>query len=109
MFALPLATFANTPWVRANSEQLQGEWVDESKAGAALKGIPFAVVPLTLMPIGHLLGDPRAGLTVIQTATLAFLLPILLVGVLMSISLANQLAKDQGLSSGAGQALLPGT
>ena len=58
--------------------------------------LALAVVPLTLMSIGRLLGDPRAGLTVIQTATLVVSLPILLVGVLMSVSLVKQLAKDHG-------------
>jgi len=40
---------------------------------------------------------------------LVILLPILLVDVLNSISLANQLVKDQGLSSDAGHALSTGT
>lgn len=65
--------------------------------------LALAIVPLTLMSIGRLLGDPRAGLTIIQTATLVVSLPILLVGVLMSVSLVKQLAKDHGSASGAGQ------
>ena len=40
--------------------------------------------------------SPGAGLTVIQTATLVVSLPILLVGVLMSVALVKQLAKDHG-------------
>ncbi|MEE8528004.1 MAG: BCCT family transporter [Gammaproteobacteria bacterium] len=58
--------------------------------------LALAVVPLTLMFIGRLSGDPRAGLTVIQTATLVVSLPILVVGVLMSISLMKQLRNDHG-------------
>ena len=60
--------------------------------------IALAVVPLTLMFIGRLTGDPRAGLTVIQTATLVVSLPILIVGVLMSVSLLKQLRKDHELA-----------
>lgn len=58
--------------------------------------VALAVVPLTLMFIGRLADDPRAGLTVIQTATLVVSLPILVVGVLMSVSLLKQLRIDQG-------------
>jgi BCCT family betaine/carnitine transporter len=58
--------------------------------------IALAVVPVTLMFIGRFSGDPRAGLTVIQTATLVVSLPILVVGVLMSISLLQQLRYDHG-------------
>ena len=58
--------------------------------------IALAVVPVTLMFIGRLTGDPRAGLTVIQTATLVVSLPILVVGVLMSVSLLKQLRSDYG-------------
>lgn len=56
----------------------------------------LAIVPLTLMLAGRVTGDPRAGLTVIQTATLVVSLPILLIGVLMSISLLKQLRADLG-------------
>jgi BCCT family betaine/carnitine transporter len=59
--------------------------------------IALAVVPVTLMFIGRFSGDPRAGLTVIQTATLVVSLPILIVGVLMSVSLLKQLRKDYEL------------
>jgi hypothetical protein len=56
--------------------------------------VALAVVPVTLMFIGRFSGDPRAGLTVIQTATLVVSLPILIVGVLMSVSLLKQLRED---------------
>ncbi len=58
--------------------------------------IALAVVPVTLMFIGRFTGDPRSGLTVIQTATLVVSLPILLVGILMTISLLRQLRLDHG-------------
>ncbi len=58
--------------------------------------VALAVVPLILMFIGRLADDPRAGLKVIQTATLVVSLPILVVGVLMSVSLLKQLRIDQG-------------
>jgi len=58
--------------------------------------IALAVIPVTLMFIGRFSGDPRAGLTVIQTATLVVSLPIIVVGVLMSISLLQQLRYDHG-------------
>ena len=58
--------------------------------------VALAVVPVTLMFIGRFSGDPRAGLMVIQTATLVVSLPILVVGVLMSVSLLKQLRKDHG-------------
>jgi len=56
--------------------------------------VALAVVPLTLMFAGRLADDPRAGLTVVQTATLVVSLPIIFVGVLMSISLFKQLRVD---------------
>ena len=62
--------------------------------------IALAVVPLTLMSIGRLTGDPRAGLRVIQTATLVVSLPILIVGILMSVSLVKQLTSDHGAAEG---------
>lgn len=58
--------------------------------------IALAIVPVTLMFVGRLTGDPRSGLTVIQTATLVVSLPILLVGVLMTVSLLRQLRLDHG-------------
>jgi BCCT family betaine/carnitine transporter len=58
--------------------------------------LALAVVPVTLMFIGRFSGDPRAGLTVIQTSTLVVSLPILVVGILMSISLLQQLRYDHG-------------
>lgn len=57
--------------------------------------IALAIVPVTLMFTGRLTGDPRSGLTVIQTATLVVSLPILLVGMLMSVSLLKQLREDR--------------
>lgn len=54
----------------------------------------LAVIPLTLMFAGRLADDPRAGLRVVQTATLVASLPILFVGVLMSYSLLKQLRLD---------------
>ena len=54
----------------------------------------LAVIPLTLMFVGRLTGDPRTGLTVIQTATLAVSLPLLLIGLLMAIALIRQLRAD---------------
>jgi BCCT family betaine/carnitine transporter len=56
----------------------------------------LAVVPLTLMFVGRITGDPRAGLTVIQTATLVVSLPILFIAVLMSVALMKQLRADHG-------------
>jgi BCCT family betaine/carnitine transporter len=50
--------------------------------------LALAVLPLTLMFIG--------GLTVIQSATLIVSLPLLAVGVLMSVSLVKQLREDCG-------------
>ena len=58
--------------------------------------IALAVVPVTLMFIGRFSDDPRTGLTVIQTATLVVSLPILVVGILMSVSLLKQLREDHG-------------
>ena len=58
--------------------------------------VALAVVPLTLMFAGRLADDPRAGLTVVQTATLVVSLPIIFVGVLMSVSLFKQLRVDHG-------------
>jgi BCCT family betaine/carnitine transporter len=54
----------------------------------------LAVIPLTLMFAGRLADDPRAGLTVVQTATLVASFPILFVGILMSVSLLKQLRAD---------------
>jgi BCCT family betaine/carnitine transporter len=54
----------------------------------------LAVIPLTLMFAGRLTGNLRAGLTVVQTATLVVSLPIIFVGVLMSVSLLKQLRAD---------------
>lgn len=54
----------------------------------------LAITPLTLIFAGRLTGDPRAALTVVQTATLVVSLPILFVGVLMSVSLLKQLRND---------------
>ncbi len=54
----------------------------------------LAVIPLTLMFAGRLADDPRAGLKVVQTATLVASFPILFVGVLMSVSLLKQLRTD---------------
>jgi BCCT family betaine/carnitine transporter len=54
----------------------------------------LAVIPLTLMFVGRLTGDPRTGLTVIQTATLVVSLPLLLIGLLMAIALVRQLRAD---------------
>lgn len=48
----------------------------------------LAILPLTLMFIG--------GLTVIQSATLVVSLPLIVVGVLMSVSLCKQLQQDHG-------------
>jgi BCCT family betaine/carnitine transporter len=48
----------------------------------------LAVLPLTLMFVG--------GLKVVQTATLLASLPLLVVGLVMSVSLIKQLAKDHG-------------
>ena len=56
--------------------------------------IALAVIPLTLMFVGRLTDDPRTGLTVIQTATLAVSLPLLLIGLLMAIALIRQLRAD---------------
>jgi BCCT family betaine/carnitine transporter len=50
--------------------------------------LALAVLPLTLMFIG--------GLKVIQSATLIVSLPLILVGVLMSVSLVKQLEADHG-------------
>ena len=62
MFVLPLATFADTPRVRANGEQLEGVWVDETQSVAAFKGIPFAAPPVGELrwraPLAH---QPRSG------------------------------------------------
>lgn len=55
--------------------------------------IGLAVVLLTLLFLGPWTDDSRAGLTVIQTATLVVSLPILVVGVLISVSLLKQLRK----------------
>jgi BCCT family betaine/carnitine transporter len=60
--------------------------------------IALAIVPVTLMFTGRLTGDPRSALTVIQTSTLVVSLPILAVGILMSVSLLKQLRRDHGLS-----------
>ena len=48
----------------------------------------LAILPLTLMFIG--------GLTVVQSATLVVSLPLIVVGVLMSVSLVRQLQQDHG-------------
>jgi BCCT family betaine/carnitine transporter len=48
----------------------------------------LAILPLTLMFIG--------GLTVVQSATLVVSLPLIAVGVLMSVSLVRQLQQDHG-------------
>jgi para-nitrobenzyl esterase len=36
----------NNPLLRANAEQLEGQWTDESKTVAVFKGIPFAEPPV---------------------------------------------------------------
>jgi BCCT family betaine/carnitine transporter len=58
--------------------------------------IALALLPLTLMAISQRLDNPRAGLKVIQTATLVASLPLLVVGVFMSVSLVRQLQRDWG-------------
>ena len=50
--------------------------------------LALAVLPLTLMFVG--------GLKVIQSATLIVSLPLVIIGVLMSVSLVKQLKKDHG-------------
>ncbi len=54
----------------------------------------LAIIPLTLLFVGRLTGDARAGLTVMQTASLVVSLPILFIGVLMSAALMKQLRAD---------------
>ena len=54
----------------------------------------LAVIPLTLLFAGREAEDPREALRVVQTATLVASLPILFVGVLMSVSLLKQLRLD---------------
>lgn len=58
--------------------------------------LALALLPLTLMAIGQRLDDPRSALKVVQTATLAVSFPILIVGVLMSVSLVRELRHDGG-------------
>ena len=90
-------TYDSASYILASSATRRLEAGDDpSRWHRLFWALALAVVPLTLMSIGRLLGDPRAGLTVIQTATLVVSLPILLVGVLMSVSLVKQLAKDHG-------------
>lgn len=90
-------TYDSASYILASSATRRLEAGDDPARWHRLTwALTLAVLPLTLMAIGRFLGDPRAGLTVIQTATLVVSLPILLVGVLMSVSLVKQLSRDHG-------------
>ena len=78
----------------ANATRRIGAGDDPARWHRLFWAAALAVIPLTLMFAGRLADDPRAGLTVVQTATLVASFPILFVGVLMSVSLLKQLHAD---------------
>jgi BCCT family betaine/carnitine transporter len=95
-------TYDSASYILASSATHRLEAGDDpTRSHRLFWAIALAVVPLTLMSIGRLTGDPRAGLRVIQTATLVVSLPILIVGILMSVSLVKQLGRDHGAAEGA--------
>ena len=58
--------------------------------------LALAVLPLTLMFIDEFKEAQTGALKVIQSATLIVSLPLIVVGVLMSLSLVKQLKEDHG-------------
>ena len=58
--------------------------------------LALAVLPLTLMFIDEFKAVQTAALKVVQSATLIVSLPLIVVGVLMSVSLLKQLKEDHG-------------
>jgi BCCT family betaine/carnitine transporter len=86
-FVFSVTTYDSASYILASSATRRlapGE--DPVRWHRVFWALALAVLPLTLMFVG--------GLKVIQTATLVVSLPLLFVGVLMSWSLARQLAAD---------------
>jgi len=55
----------------------------------------LAVMPITLMFLGHYTDDPGQGLRIMQVMLLVVSLPILVVGVFMTVSLVKSLQADE--------------
>jgi BCCT family betaine/carnitine transporter len=88
-------TYDSASYILAASATRQiGAGDDPARWHRLFWAVALAVIPLTLMFAGQLADDPRAGLKVVQTATLVASFPILFVGVLMSVSLLKQLRAD---------------
>ena len=88
-------TYDSASYILASSATRRLEAGDDpARWHRSFWALALAVIPLTLMFVGRLTGDPRTGLTVVQTATLVVSLPLLLIGVLMAIALVRQLRAD---------------
>lgn len=96
-FVFSATTYDSASYILASSATHRLEAGDDPARWHRLFwAVGLANVPLTLMIACRVTVDPSAGLTVIQTATLVVSLPILPIGVLMSVSLLKQLRADHG-------------